>query len=61
MTPSAAYRAPVSSRRGLDDPLQERVERQLGAQRDARVDEDPQALESGGLRHRGEAGEATRP
>ena len=46
--------AGTGQRRGrLDDPLQQCVERELRAQRDARVDEDVQPVGEGGARHRG--------
>ena len=50
ITPSAAYRASVSVGGGLDDALQQRVERELRAERDACVDEDLQPVgERGGF------------
>ena len=49
MTPRAAYRAPVELGGRLDESLEQRVERELGAECDPRVDEHAKAI---GLRRR---------
>ena len=51
MTPERCVARSRQLRRRLDELLQERVERELRAERDPGVDEDAQAVECGLLRH----------